>query len=448
MVRLGSRFVLLFLVSSAVAVVNYVTSLAIGNLILDSLHTSHTDLIVLNKNISVIIALLSFLLVHSFGQTLDQRGVPLHSADRVVTTIVICAILAISLFMFGHTLSQVFTKSAERWEQMPVNLSQFVSYDFVESLQTDASEDCDNCELMRLDRFTIDGDRKPVLYMHPALQTSFHLVVPPGSYLSFSIALSPAVWHIGFGDGVQFDIYVDDSHTRQHPFSRYIDPKNIPADRRWHDYEIDLSPWAGKMVALTFSTGCGPNGNCNYDWAGWGEPRIVQPIVYDFLAQLSQASITLGEFGQVRTGTQTIHSETRSILLQHPTSRASFTVALPQRSTLRFGFGVAPEVWSQRGDGVEYNIYVRDPDEVNTLYQIFGRYCDPKHAPDDRRWFDERVDLSRFGNRTVEIIFETLPGPAGDSDYDWGGWSEPVLIDETLPGPVDRRASGASPVGP
>jgi len=43
------------------------------------------------------------------------------------------------------------------------------------------------------------------------------------------------------------------------------------------------------------------------------------------------------------------------------------------------------------------------------------------------------VDLSRFGGQAVEIIFEALPGPDGNANYDWGGWSTPVLIDETLP---------------
>jgi len=33
----------------------------------------------------------------------------------------------------------------------------------------------------------------------------------------------------------------------------------------------------------------------------------------------------------------------------------------------------------------------------------------------------------------VEIIFEALPGPGSKANYDWDGWSMPVLIDETLP---------------
>ena len=50
-------------------------------------------------------------------------------------------------------------------------------------------------------------------------------------------------------------------------------------------------------------------------------------------------------------------------------------------------------------------------------------------------WYS--VDLSHFGGQSVEIIFEALPGPAGDVAYDWGGWSTPVLVDETLPAEND-----------
>ena len=106
-----------------------------------------------------------------------------------------------------------------------------------------------------------------------------------------------------------------------------------------------------------------------------------------------------------------------------------------ERAGLHFGLGMDPAVWSpDKGDGVEYSIYVRHPDEPYVLHRVFQRYIDPKNNPDDRHWFDERVGLSPFGGQAVDIIFEALPGSAGDATYDWGGWSTPVLVDESLPG--------------
>ena len=57
---------------------------------------------------------------------------------------------------------------------------------------------------------------------------------------------------------------------------RYIDPKNQPADRRWHDIVIDLSAYAGQDVQLALLTLPGPAGDGRYDWAGWSEPIIIQ----------------------------------------------------------------------------------------------------------------------------------------------------------------------------
>jgi len=92
--------------------------------------------------------------------------------------------------------------------------------------------------------------------------------------LVFSLGMSPEVWALGKGDGVRFDIYVDDGSVKWHPFGSYIDPKNILEDRRWHDYQLDLSQWAGQTITLIMTIGSGPGGNHLYDWAGWGEPTV------------------------------------------------------------------------------------------------------------------------------------------------------------------------------
>jgi hypothetical protein len=84
--------------------------------------------------------------------------------------------------------------------------------------------------------------------------------------------------------------------------------------------------------------------------------------------------------------------------------------------------------------GIEFNVYVRDYHQPNTLCQVFHRYVDPKSNPGDRGWLDEQIDLERFGGQQVEIIFETRPGLRNDASSVWGGWSRPVLVDETLPG--------------
>jgi len=93
---------------------------------------------------------------------------------------------------------------------------------------------------------------------------------------------------------------------------------------------------------------------------------------------------------------------------------------VPKRAGLHFGLGMDPTVWSpDKGDGVEYNVYVQRPDE-------------PYKLSDDRHWLDQVVDLSAYGGQTVDVIFEALPGPAGDANFDWGGWSTPVLVGDDM----------------
>ena len=106
---------------------------------------------------------------------------------------------------------------------------------------------------------------------------------------------------------------------------------------------------------------------------------------------------------------------------------------MPKRAGLHFGLGMDPTVWSpDKGDGVEYNVYVQRPDEPYKLYRVFQRYVNPKSNPDDRHWLDQVVDLSAYGGQTVDVIFEALPGPAGDANFDWGGWSTPVLVGDDM----------------
>jgi hypothetical protein len=167
----------------------------------------------------------------------------------------------------------------------------------------------------------------------------------------------------------------------------------------------------------------------------------VQPLAYDFTAHSLEAQTGSSVPNSVEVVSQTIGYETRVALVQHPPARLVYSLTLPVEASLSFGIGMAPEVWSpERGDGMDYRVYVRDQEDGSLPQTVFHRYIDPKGNPDDRRWFDERLRLDRFGGRAVEIVFEVMPGPAGDASYDWGGWSSPVLIDETVPGETSHVA--------
>jgi hypothetical protein len=133
-----------------------------------------------------------------------------------------------------------------------------------------------NAPLVSVSTFTIEGDARRVLYMHPTSSVIYTLRLPIHAHLQTSLALDPQTWQPGNGDGVEYIVYLKAADGRSHTlFDRYIDPKNIPDDRKWHDLSIDLSAYGGQEITLTLTTLPGPKGDATYDWSGWANPQIV-----------------------------------------------------------------------------------------------------------------------------------------------------------------------------
>jgi len=132
-----------------------------------------------------------------------------------------------------------------------------------------------------LDPITGQEDTRTVLYEHPPASGKetiiYRIDVPEAGALRFAIALSPEVWSPEKGDGTRFQIYLapaDDTEEGQFIFLRYINPKHNPSDRRWRNFLVDLSPWAGRTVDLSFITEAGPAGDWAFDWAGWADMQV------------------------------------------------------------------------------------------------------------------------------------------------------------------------------
>ncbi len=122
--------------------------------------------------------------------------------------------------------------------------------------------------------FNIQGEARPVVYMHPPSSAATRLWLPKGATLKFAIGIDPAVWDKP-GDGVEFQVAVRVGEKTDSLFSSYIDPKAKSEDRRWVTGTVDLGAYAHKEVELIFSTH--PGASADYDWAGWGTARVVAP---------------------------------------------------------------------------------------------------------------------------------------------------------------------------
>ncbi len=124
-------------------------------------------------------------------------------------------------------------------------------------------------------------DWREVVYTHPGPDRSAEVIyrveLPEAAALRFSIALSPEVWNPDKGDGVSFKLFIKETGSAQGGeviFERYLNPKLNPSDRRWRNYVVDLSAWAGKEADLYLIAEPGPDHNDAYDWAGWADLEL------------------------------------------------------------------------------------------------------------------------------------------------------------------------------
>ena len=133
----------------------------------------------------------------------------------------------------------------------------------------------------------IRGVKRRVLFEHAPGRVSFALRLQgPVSFTGY-LAVNPEAWDLG-GDGVRFDLIASPTGgTEETLFSQTLDPAHLPSDRNWIPVEVDLSRFAGQEITLSLVTVPGPQRNNEYDWAGWGEPKIggyfpaTLQLVYD-----------------------------------------------------------------------------------------------------------------------------------------------------------------------
>jgi (heptosyl)LPS beta-1,4-glucosyltransferase len=110
---------------------------------------------------------------------------------------------------------------------------------------------------------------------HGSALLRYRLLVPPNSALEWGVALDPRVWSRQDGDGVLFRLVIRDGGQPRVVFNRYIDPKNVPSDRRIFQFIYPLTGFSGELLTVSFITQCGPRLDDDYDWAGWISPAIV-----------------------------------------------------------------------------------------------------------------------------------------------------------------------------
>ncbi len=149
-------------------------------------------------------------------------------------------------------------------------------YNFVNEFQHGRSSDPEQTSASTQD--SAGGVEKAAIFEHP----------PAEGYarVQYEVAL-PRVksnenlilyFSIGLRDGVDFEL----AHTRPDGVRFAVEISDerrfegVSEACRWDEHLIDLSDFADSTVQVAFLTNCNGAGNTNYDWALWGNPRVLK----------------------------------------------------------------------------------------------------------------------------------------------------------------------------
>jgi hypothetical protein len=151
------------------------------------------------------------------------------------------------------------------------------------------------------------------------------------------------------------------------------------------------------------------------------------PVVYDLGAMLGDANAQVatppGNPDYVAARWSAAPGGQEPVLWMHPPSKVSYPLTVPPGGLLTFGVALFPEVWDKDGDGVEFQIVL---DSAQGSEQLFWHVSDPKHNPDDRRWFEGQIDLGAYAGQEVTLTLLTYP--RSNNSWDWAGWRHPVIV--------------------
>ncbi len=113
------------------------------------------------------------------------------------------------------------------------------------------------------------GGYRQALMMLGGTRVRFPVRVTGSGQLSFGVTK-----RFEKGDGVVARVYFEGLGSRRLLFEQRLNPKDVPADRRWFDQTIDLTTFQGQSGTLELECAPGPRGDFEADWLAWSGLRL------------------------------------------------------------------------------------------------------------------------------------------------------------------------------
>jgi hypothetical protein len=121
-----------------------------------------------------------------------------------------------------------------------------------------------------------------------------------------------------------------------------------------------------------------------------------------------------------------INHSAKTVLFEHPPASIKYKFT-PNKdeSFLSFSVGIDPKIWEPKfGEGIRFQINLVNNNQKS---QVYNQYIDPKNNQQDRKWFEGKIDLSKFINQEIEL--ELVTSVNNSNAYGWGGWGDLNLGD-------------------
>ena len=314
---------------------------------------------------------------------------------------------------------------------------------------------------------SISGIRKSAIDAHPPWQGisgdtfgEWNLSLPdsPHIRLEFDIGLAEGSEN---SDGVTFIVSVqgDEIFRRHH------------TEQKWEHIRLDLTSYRGQHIKLRFTINPGPNRDTGWDWARWGEPKIVSEpsdtlaevgffLPNEFIKSYPDTVRHVGQ-GQYVLNTKLptqilfLFDSAQQVVTPYNLRDAEFIVGLQFDGIFRLG-----SVWNsgQRvrltSDGVsKETIFAHPPPGGQTVLQfmlslpqaremifsfsmglqdgcsdgvffkvLVNGETQFEHFADTFRWEDANISLSRYAGD--HVLLELITDPGEDVNCDWAHWAD------------------------
>ena len=125
----------------------------------------------------------------------------------------------------------------------------------------------------------IGGENSWGIFQHAPSEIKYkNIRINDESYLNFKIGILENAWKEN-GDGVLFEIQIDDTNVKQTIYKKYVNPCQNVEDRKLFSESIRINSLKNKRIDLIFKTSIGKDNSIqwtpSFDWGFWGDPEIV-----------------------------------------------------------------------------------------------------------------------------------------------------------------------------